>query len=314
MSTDNQFLSKKSKVLENTAFLYLKALWIFFGPTMTTIFIIHYLICHFFTSIAWISFWVALLIPLTSLIGVLMDISFLSNEPIIYNLTSQREDIKKISKFILIKTLLFLLGYFCILRTLHITDFGNKTLNFPIIFFIFITGYLINDLLFYLLHRLFHMSKFLFRNFHIYHHQTTVTTMLTHHRMSLLENDIPNFIVTILGSIVIGYYSAYILPEAYSYLIGYMLVAAQMEYTALLGHSNREFLSHKIEKIFPFNILSTTVMHAIHHARMKTNYAAFSKVWDKMFGTLSTDHEVILKRVSQGTPLVKLSERFNSFE
>ncbi len=307
MSVTVKMLSRKQRIFENTILLYLKSLFLFFLPPILVITLIHKM--RVITMVEWIPIWMAFLFPISSALVFIIDYLFLRNELIIYDLPPKYEKMLTVFKCILIKMLLCFLIFYINLRVLNIDNIDNRTVDLPIFLCVYFANYFGTDLSFYWSHRLMHKSKFLYRHIHFYHHQSLVTSVFTHYRMSLLEYLIPSIFLGLFNFMLYNSVDNITSQDIYSGILGYMLAFLHIEYIAQIGHSNREHSSYKIIKIFPFNILSTNVMHAMHHARLKCNYGAYSRIWDIVFKTLSNDYDQIFKRISEQSPLIKLSER-----
>ena len=139
-----------------------------------------------------------------------------------------------------------------------------------------LSGFLLLDLIYYLVHRCQHKVPFLWR-FHALHHSdpdVDVTTSVRHHPVEMLLNsaiywiavlvlDIPVAIVMIHGLAVFG--------------------------TAAVQHGNIR-ISKRLERWLQ-PVLVTVDLHRVHHSisaeQANSNYGAVLSLWDRLFGTLT---------------------------
>ena len=137
-----------------------------------------------------------------------------------------------------------------------------------------LVGFLLLDLIYYLVHRCQHAAPFLWR-FHALHHSdpdVDVTTSVRHHPVEMLLNsaiywlavlvlDIPVAIVLIHGLAVFG--------------------------TAAAQHGNIR-LPERLERWLQ-PVLVTIDLHRVHHSiaaeQANSNYGAVLSLWDRLFGT-----------------------------
>ena len=138
----------------------------------------------------------------------------------------------------------------------------------------FVAGFLILDLLFYMVHRCEHAMPFLWR-FHAMHHSdpdVDVTTSVRHHPVeyllaagfywvAILALNIPVIVVTVHGLAVFT--------------------------AAAVTHGNIRFPGWLERLLKPFVI--TLDLHLVHHSmspeEANANFGAIFSVWDRLFGT-----------------------------
>jgi sterol desaturase/sphingolipid hydroxylase (fatty acid hydroxylase superfamily) len=156
----------------------------------------------------------------------------------------------------------------------------------------FLAGFLLLDLMRYLVHRCEHAVPFLWR-FHALHHSdpdVDVTTSVRHHPieyvlasavywLAVIVLDVPVVVVVSHGLAVFG--------------------------TAAIQHGNIRLPEWLEQLLQP--VLVTVDMHRIHHSikfsRVNWNYGAVLSIWDRLFGTLTwmtrEEHEKIVFGVSE---------------
>jgi sterol desaturase/sphingolipid hydroxylase (fatty acid hydroxylase superfamily) len=139
-----------------------------------------------------------------------------------------------------------------------------------------VTGFLLLDLMRYLVHRCEHAVP-LFWRFHALHHSdpdVDVTTAVRHHPIE----DVPLSAVYWLAVLVLD------IPAVVVMSYGFAVFA-----TAALQHGNirlPEWLERWLQPV-----LVTVDMHRIHHSvvfdQANSNYGAVFSVWDRLFGTFT---------------------------
>jgi sterol desaturase/sphingolipid hydroxylase (fatty acid hydroxylase superfamily) len=150
-----------------------------------------------------------------------------------------------------------------------------------------VAGFLLLDLLRYLVHRCEHAVPFLWR-FHALHHSdpdVDVTTSVRHHPVEyLLASAFYWMAVIVLG-----------IPAIVVLTHGLSVFA-----TAAVQHGNIR-LPERVERWLQ-PVLVTVDLHRIHHSiefsRVNWNYGAVLSIWDRLFGTLiwmtREEHEKIV--------------------
>jgi sterol desaturase/sphingolipid hydroxylase (fatty acid hydroxylase superfamily) len=140
----------------------------------------------------------------------------------------------------------------------------------------FITGFLLLDLLHYLVHRCEHAVP-LFWRFHALHHSdpdVDVTTSVRHHPVEYVVASVVYWLAVIALDI----------PAAVVIAHGLAVFA-----TAAVQHGNVR-LPERLERWLQ-PVLVTVDMHRIHHSilvdQANSNYGAVLSVWDRLFGTFT---------------------------
>jgi sterol desaturase/sphingolipid hydroxylase (fatty acid hydroxylase superfamily) len=159
----------------------------------------------------------------------------------------------------------------------------------------FVTGFLLLDLMRYLLHRCEHAVP-LFWRFHALHHSdpdVDLTTAVRHHPIE----DVPLSVVYWLAVLVLD------IPAAVVLIYGLTVFA-----TAAVQHGNirlPEWLERALQPL-----LVTPDLHRVHHSivlhEANANYGAVLSVWDRFFGSLVTlspaEHRRIVFGISGFAP------------
>jgi sterol desaturase/sphingolipid hydroxylase (fatty acid hydroxylase superfamily) len=138
----------------------------------------------------------------------------------------------------------------------------------------FVAGFLLLDLMRYLVHRCEHAVPFFWR-FHALHHSdpdVDVTTSVRHHPIE----DVPLSALYWLAVLVLD------IPAAVAMSYGLALFG-----TAAIQHGNvrlPEWLERWLQPV-----LVTVDMHRVHHSviydQANSNYGAVLSIWDRLFGT-----------------------------
>lgn len=144
-------------------------------------------------------------------------------------------------------------------------------LVFSLLFFHFFCA----DIWFYCFHKLFHMNKFLYKNFHAQHHYYTEPFALSGIECHIIEHLLVN-----LGSAIIG-------PVILSFLFNNLsftfckLWSLSAAISTCLSHSGYKFFSDS---------------HFNHHLYLKYNYGIEHNFSDRLFGTMYKPHNKLDKK------------------
>lgn len=133
-----------------------------------------------------------------------------------------------------------------------------------LIFFI-----LLDDFLYYWMHRYMHENKWLLKNIHGVHHEIKNTCAINGNYMHWLEFSLTASIM-LIGPVLMG---------AHLYVLWIWVVIRQFE--AADGHMGYD-IPWNPARIFLF--YHGPVYHDFHHAKFKGNYAGFLSYLDKYFG------------------------------
>jgi len=133
------------------------------------------------------------------------------------------------------------------------------------------------DLFFYCLHRLFHRYQYLWR-LHLVHHSDVELDVTTNFRHHPLEQLLTSFIIALfiwLGQFTID---AVMLYGAFAAIIQ-------------IWHHGNISLPTKIEYLLGWLIITPSI-HQLHHSTKRketdSNYGSVFSVWDRLFNSLST--------------------------
>jgi 4-alpha-methyl-delta7-sterol-4alpha-methyl oxidase len=129
----------------------------------------------------------------------------------------------------------------------------------------------LDDLLYYWSHRALH-TRWLYKKIHAWHHRIVTPWAITGNYMHPLELSL-TATVALLGPLLVG-----------AHVVTVWLWFVWRQWEAAEGHCGYDFPwtpSHFI----PGN--DGARHHDMHHARVKGNYAGFTPIFDRLFGTLA---------------------------
>jgi sterol desaturase/sphingolipid hydroxylase (fatty acid hydroxylase superfamily) len=131
---------------------------------------------------------------------------------------------------------------------------------------------LLNDLWFYVVHRLLH-TPWLFRWVHAVHHRSVDVDPLSSYSFHVVE-------AALLTGWIVPAVLVVPLPLP-------VLMAAQAAGLAnnLMAHLGYELLPAWWTRAPGLRWSNSATFHALHHARYRGNYGLFTRVWDRMLGT-----------------------------
>ena len=183
------------------------------------------------------------------------------------------EDLRSRSPLICINiaTLMLITG----LGLYYFPDFIIKDFDgISIFIFEIIIVLMIDDIYFYLWHRLMHENKFLYKKIHKIHHRAT-----TPFPSEYLYTHPIEWIVGMIGPFI----GIYLLGGVSLYAFWIILIIRNLHELDI--HSGLK--SGYLTKYFPFS--GTNEHHDMHHAYLKGNYASAFSFWDKIFKTSITE-------------------------
>jgi len=151
-----------------------------------------------------------------------------------------------------------------------IKDFSSL----PILIFEIIIVLMIDDVYFYLWHRLMHENKFLYKKIHKIHHRATTPFPSEYLYVHPIE-----WIVGMIGPFI----GIFLLGGVSLYSFWMILIIRNLHELDI--HSGLK--SSYLIKNFPFS--GTNEHHDMHHAYLNGNYASAFSFWDKMFKTTITE-------------------------
>lgn len=160
-------------------------------------------------------------------------------------------------------------------------------------------GFVLNELWFYVSHRLMHTRALYF--IHAQHHTARVTDPLTTMSFSLAEHVIGFVPITLCIAAL-----AHVLPLSG---VGMAVFGVLTEVGNLYGHANIEPWSSRQASSPLGRIFGAPTFHAMHHARYSGHFGLYTRILDRWFGTEFPDYEALQARVANGQPLTQLSER-----
>jgi 4-alpha-methyl-delta7-sterol-4alpha-methyl oxidase len=139
----------------------------------------------------------------------------------------------------------------------------------------------LDDFLFYWMHRGLHESRWLFKQVHSIHHRIMTPWAITGNYMHPLEYVLIGTVM-LIGPLLVGAHVA----TLYIWIVLRQWEAAE-------GHAGYDF-PWSPTHLFPFSDGATH--HDFHHAKVKGNYAGFFPWNDAVFGTLCAGYAEHLAR------------------
>ena len=147
--------------------------------------------------------------------------------------------------------------------------------EYPIIWHVIslIIMLVISDIYVFFCHSILH-SRFMFKNFHKTHHQSTKVNVFSGHSLDFIESLLYNLIlvvfVVVLPSHIVVYLLFIFITNLYNYYI----------------HSGYEILPVKSKFLKYF---CTATHHNIHHIKHYQNRGFYTNIWDRLFGFYKKD-------------------------
>ncbi len=143
------------------------------------------------------------------------------------------------------------------------------------------------DAWFYLCHRFYHLSRFVFRNIHAVHHLSIVTTPMTNSQISPWEL-LPSGLFAIVYLMVV--------PMAMP-VLSFMVITVSV-YLILL-HSGYEVFPRGTARHWLGKWLVTPTYHQMHHELFTKHMGLYFTWWDRMFGTYSEQYPARFAEVTE---------------
>jgi sterol desaturase/sphingolipid hydroxylase (fatty acid hydroxylase superfamily) len=128
---------------------------------------------------------------------------------------------------------------------------------------------LTSDLYIYLLHKLLHYKP-LFTKIHIVHHKSIRVNVFSSYSLDVIES--------VSYTLFLAIFIFLIPTNIWNFLLFMFLTVIYNFYI----HSGYEFLSNNK---FPINYLNTAALHKVHHTEHDYNFAFYTNIWDRIFGT-----------------------------
>lgn len=160
------------------------------------------------------------------------------------------------------------------LRQLGITGIYTDFSAFPIWYFpISILFFLaIHDTYYYWLHRWMHSSQWM-RNFHMEHHKSLQTTVLTSFSFHPLESFLQAIIIPLILVVV---------PMSIPALLAVLVI---MTLSATINHAGVEVYSDRIRYSWFKKWVIGATHHDAHHKYAQKNFGLYFTFWDRLMGT-----------------------------
>lgn len=128
----------------------------------------------------------------------------------------------------------------------------------------------LDDFLYYWMHRAMHENKWLLKNVHAVHHEIRTPSAIAGNHFHWIEFALTAGLA-LVGPLLLGSHVA---------VVWVWLVLRQLE--AADGHTGYDF---PWDPLHWLPVYEGAAYHDFHHARFKGNYAGFFPFWDRVFGT-----------------------------
>lgn len=129
------------------------------------------------------------------------------------------------------------------------------------------------DFLMYIFHWAIHKLKFIY-TYHDLHHRYSTPTAISLFVLHPVE---------VLGFGTLWLFLLFLIDFSIYAVILYLVFNVIM---GIIGHLRKEFVPAYIKKHVVFQWLANTGFHVDHHQHEHLNFGFYTKVWDRMFGTL----------------------------
>ena len=133
---------------------------------------------------------------------------------------------------------------------------------------------LVDDFFFYILHRIMHENKYIYKKIHKIHHRANVPIPFEYiyvHPLEWMSGMIGPFIgMYLIGGIAFPSYCCYLIIRNIHEI-----------------HIHSGIKTSKLYRLFPF--YGNNEHHDIHHSKRDGNYASTFIIWDVMFGSRISD-------------------------
>lgn len=129
------------------------------------------------------------------------------------------------------------------------------------------------DLLMYVFHRAIHTLRFVYR-YHDLHHRYPTPTAISLFVLHPVE---------VLGFGALWLFLLLIIPFSIYAVMLYLVFNVAM---GIIGHLRREVVPAVLKNNVFFQWFANTGFHVDHHQHEEHNFGFYTKVWDRMFGTL----------------------------
>ena len=129
------------------------------------------------------------------------------------------------------------------------------------------------DLLMYVFHRAIHTLRFIYTYHDLHHHYNTPTAI----SLFVLHP------IEVLGFGVLWLFLLYAIDFSIYAVILYLMFNVTM---GIIGHLRTECVPAAVKNNVLLQWLANTGFHVDHHQHEEHNFGFYTKVWDRMFGTL----------------------------
>lgn len=204
---------------------------------------------------------------------------FYTTKPNIHNIqrpviTSTYDVIYETFKVVSLDAILLIYSF----NNIHNThEYGINT------FILFIPYSFVSEIIFdffhYLFHYIVHHNKFLYKNFHKFHHQSQYPSVTTTFHQNIFDYILTNIIPMIIVFHILIPFNVFYIVLFYTYKV----------YIEIGGHCGKVTKTCSFPQFIwlPkfFNIELYTIDHDNHHSKNNCNYSKRFCLWDKIFNT-----------------------------
>ena len=154
-------------------------------------------------------------------------------------------------------------------------DFGKSFVDFIWLILTIPLMILMADLYIFTIHFILHFKNFggVFWQIHKIHHKSIHTNVFSSYSLDVVESVLYTFFLAIF---------IYFVPTHFANFVLFMIITVIYNFYI---HSGFEILPSNLNQKTPFKFLNTATLHQIHHRKHGYNFAFFTNIWDRIFGT-----------------------------
>lgn len=161
----------------------------------------------------------------------------------------------------------------------------------PYAIFVFILIFFVGDAWFYCAHRFLHHPK-IYKYIHAVHHRSLDVNPFSSNSFHLLES----VLLTI-----------WIIPLVLIFPIPTVALGINQgigTFNNIKSHLGYELYPKCFSKVFPLNLLITSINHNLHHTKYNGNYGLQLRIWDMFFGTELKETDALFKEIHERKKVV----------
>ncbi len=184
-----------------------------------------------------------------------------------------------------------LLTYWGVLQFIGWTDFPNLILTAASFVALILTHMLITEPLYYGYHVLLHRIPML-RRHHIKHHKATVPRPPSGFTFTVFER-VSYLVLFSLTVLIVGWVDLLTPLGFFTYFLAF-------DFLNSIGHCNVEFFPKWYGQSPLKWLVYSPSFHSLHHSRWEGNYSLFMPIYDRLFGTVESESDVLFHRAQSG--------------